>query len=59
MNNEKFLNNYNLINSSFVTLRNILIAIAFLIKPKTETYPIIPSKWSYRENQKEKTQTHC
>jgi len=44
MNNEKFLNNYNLINSSFVTLRNILIAIAFLIKPKVENYPIIPSK---------------
>jgi len=47
--NESFFNNYQVINSTFLILKNILLVIAFFMRTKAENYPIIPSKWSYKD----------
>jgi len=42
--NKNFDTNYEVINSTFLILKNILLVIAFSIKPNNQEYPYIPSK---------------
>jgi len=42
--NESFFMNYQVINSTFLILKNILLVIAFFMRERPSAYPIIPSK---------------